>query len=1634
MAEFKLGRIRFIWKGTWTAATTYYKDDVVRNGGNTYICIAGHDSPTLFTTDQSYYWNKISDGIEWKEDWSVSTYYKQRDIVKYGGYLYVANTAHTSAATIALGLEADQTKWDLFAEGFDYKDDWAVSTRYKVNDIAKYNGLVYICIQEHTSAATIADGLEIDQAKWNVFSEGFYWRNNWSISTRYRVNDVIKYNGIVYVCNTGHTSAATTTDGLEVDQAKWDKLTEGFEWTTNWSISTRYRVNDIVKYGGQLYVCNTGHTSAATIADGLEIDQAKWDYLNKGIEYKGDWASATRYKVNDFVKWGGGLWICITNHTSTSDLGADESNWNQFVEALEFEDSWNVATLYQPGDIVSYGGYIYVAKTNHTGTTPTTPAQTDWDLFTTGFKHLGAYNNATAYKVGDVVSVGGYTYLAIADTTGNRPPNVSYWNRLNSGLEWNDAWTDATYYDAGDVVRLGNNSYVCILEHTSDEISVQNRPDQDITGINWNLVAAGAESSVLTTDGDLLYYSGSGPVRLPIGAPGQVLSVDSVTLLPKWSTLGATNNIFYVEKEKGSDTPAPLFGSTTDRPWSTVRYATEQIIAGALRASAKGLLEKNRSFIQAEVVEYIDNTYPGLTYTKETCRRDIGQIVDALIWDLSHGGNSRTRAAALAYFDNAGTSYLADNPTETAAGISYIKILADAVLTNVAPATNYQNANGVGSPITQVIDLSLTEELDALSVLESLVDIVTEAITTGNTSNVPQELAPANTLFIKSGTYPEVLPIIVPDKTTILGDEVRSVTITPLGSVINSGDVANAIDAISRLQSVISNVVQNISITKSTSNAALQVTTRPAGSAGAGAAAAGIVQDIYEYIDFKINANGTEPTIAGVNAPVTSTDYTYAVETLEANRSFLVAEIAAYVTDNQPGNTASYETDVNRYIDAVKHDLIYTGNYKALLAASYYVNKVTGSELENMFLVRNATSVRNLTVSGLNGTLGTANPYGTQRPTAGAYVSLDPGWGPAHTDVWITSRSPYIQNVSTFGTACIGMKVDGALHDGGNDSILGNDFTQVISDGIGAWVTNLGRAELVSVFSYYAHIGYLAEAGGKIRATNGNSSYGTYGCVAEGVDVSETPITGTVNNRANQAIIARVLTDGDDILTFEYLNAGNAYTAGATTFTVTGEGFGSIISSANVVDGAVYEVRLTDPADNFGGEGYVTVSNLAQTGSSTTITLSATDTGQDTTYDGMAIYITSGLGAGQYARVASYNSGTKVLTVEKFSDGTPGWDHVTGSGILSSLDESTTYSIEPSLEFTAPPSGLYADTTKARAVLTSGQITNIYIWEPGNGYLSAPTMTIVDPNNTVEAPFEVRVGNGVLTQPTWTNRGTSFATAQATVNGDGYADIYQPGEYINVSGLSLIPTAGSNIVFNSLTGDFFKVVTVRNVTGTAGNYNAQLQISPRISVNDAPPHNDAIELRLRYSQVRLTGHDFLDVGTGNITNTNYPNTPLINPDADKEIIQNNGGRVFYTSTDQDGNFRVGRLFNVEQATGVATLDASAFNISGLRELQLGSVELGGTGAVITEFSTDGTFTANSDNIVPTQKAIKTYIASQIGGGAGALNVNSLTAGSIQISSNQITTTNGDTINIIGTVNYTGNVSGAPIAINYFLAS
>ena len=86
--------------------------------------------------------------------------------------------------------------------------------------------------------------------------------------------------------------------------------------------------------------------------------------------------------------------------------------------------------------------------------------------------------------------------------------------------------------------------------------------------------------------------------------------------------------------------------------------------------------------------------------------------------------------------------------------------------------------------------------------------------------------------------------------------------------------------------------------------------------------------------------------------------------------------------------------------------------------------------------------------------------------------------------------------------------------------------------------------------------------------------------------------------------------------------------------------------------------------------------------------------------------------------------------------------------------------------------------------------------------------------------------------------------------------------------------------------------------------------------------------------------------------------------------------MFYVSTDQDGNFRVGEYFRIDQATGRATLNANAFDLAGLTSLKLGSIgaQLGET---INEFSSDATMSGNSNTAVPTEYAVKTYADTKV---------------------------------------------------------
>jgi hypothetical protein len=93
-----------------------------------------------------------------------------------------------------------------------------------------------------------------------------------------------------------------------------------------------------------------------------------------------------------------------------------------------------------------------------------------------------------------------------------------------------------------------------------------------------------------------------------------------------------------------------------------------------------------------------------------------------------------------------------------------------------------------------------------------------------------------------------------------------------------------------------------------------------------------------------------------------------------------------------------------------------------------------------------------------------------------------------------------------------------------------------------------------------------------------------------------------------------------------------------------------------------------------------------------------------------------------------------------------------------------------------------------------------------------------------------------------------------------------------------------------------------------------VQLGENVRRNDLFPDGSVVNFYQR-SYMSASGYVFEYVGAG----TNYGALPQVgraDPVQGKEVVQLNSGKVFFTSTDQNGDFRIGPGLVISQATGV----------------------------------------------------------------------------------------------------------------------
>ncbi len=391
-------------------------------------------------------------------------------------------------------------------------------------------------------------------------------------------------------------------------------------------------------------------------------------------------------------------------------------------------------------------------------------------------------------------------------------------------------------------------------------------------------------------------------------------------------------------------------------------------------SSASQLLQGNKSYIQAEVEAYINVTYPSLVYDRDKCKRDVGFLLDALIYDLTYGGNSMSVDAALQYFNSANNNVRV-NPgevSETVDGINYINTIASRVVQNLAPVISYQSGVlrftnpglGQGAVAIQTISDLVSDMATIVQDGVNAVPIITQPsyawATTGQKTartaiqSAKVLIATEAISFINETytvfTYNQekcrrdldyIIHSLIYDLTYGGNWQTRDAGIVYFdanGNTLIPGEITQTVGAFNYLLTLMKYVSTNTAPAISYQNTYTQFTN---GSAPNGENAHPRLTTLTAILtDIVANGIANAPPLEYPSTSGYSSTLLNVKSIIETQKTSLVNQVITYIDNKYNGfeyNQALCKRDTGYIIDALAADLISGGNYNIVLCGkSYY--------------------------------------------------------------------------------------------------------------------------------------------------------------------------------------------------------------------------------------------------------------------------------------------------------------------------------------------------------------------------------------------------------------------------------------------------------------------------------------------------------------------------------------------------------------------------------------------------------------------------------------------------------------------------------------------------------------------------
>ena len=995
-------------------------------------------------------------------------------------------------------------------------------------------------------------------------------------------------------------------------------------------------------------------------------------------------------------------------------------------------------------------------------------------------------------------------------------------------------------------------------------------------------------------------------------------------------------------------------GNTTNLP--TPSYPVVTWASAEVQAAQQAIVAARSTIIESTITQI--DTVITFQYNEQKCRRDTGYIVDGLVHDLEFGGRELTLANQGAYAEGV---LPGSQVTETEAAIAHIKSIAASVLAN--DSNNPYPALG---SVAQEFHPDLTAEANALTNLDDLVDCITFAF--DPTFNPPKSNLSVDSFLMNDATRIS--------NVTVQGHGGFMCVLDPQGQILTKSPYIQVGSSFS--QSINRQAFRGgMYIDAYTGNVPMEVYAK---------------DDDFNLSVRSLPNQGLFYKKPEVPAPFYIDGRRFQVNMIrnwdpDLGTADLILDRSSNDGDGFTGVTSpSPQTgaDLNNPSDANPITItVQTAGYRSMLGNDFtQVNDLGyGLVVANGALSEMVSMFTYYCWAGFYAYNGAEIRSVTGSCCYGEYGLISEGSDPNEIPDAVTLRDDMVQSFKTAEAAVI------LTYASPVTLAAGETLTQAVS---GATAT--------VAFDTVSKIVLLSNVTGNFDVTNDitGSVAGNIGAPAEAEFPGfENPINQLslyvydleheAQNRGELEIIHSV---SNTLGRYEVTNVSkipNVIIDGHIEPPYTTSGTGSALTFI------VQKTRVN---------GYVVNITNAGTGFSIgdTVTVDGADIGGSSVTNDLVITVSSIIGTGATGGIDTFTVAGSINALGttpvysgqmykfNFTSGGSGYSEDglvenSAAGIIGIVRQNQTF--------------VFDSIGKPENLIIRPSTAILFADDPGNTYRSiafnnTESTGAALPEAQSLASFDstfdyvrVVVDRTEISDTTYAGTGT---TQGATVGDTAIAilPIADLTEIARLNAGNLIFAWGGKTHQIDSYDDYgnMGIITISDVAGTDINWPqtstglaAPVEAGTSvITLRAGLPAGSDATITVNISTCRATSHDFLDIGTGGFNQSNYPNVLLglpREPQQANEVDERNKGRVFYVSTDQDGFFRVGRFFTVDQGTGTVTFSASIAlsNLDGIGFKR---------GVVVSEFSTDNGMTNNAPDTVPTQSAVRGYVSRRLG--------------------------------------------------------